>query len=497
VNLQGTFITKGLEVRRKPRGSLLLSAATIAMVCLLNCSDSFAGSAAKRLAIVYLKQIKPYEHLADSIFREFRNEIEVEKFQLVSKTGSGAIKRKLKTFRPSIMLCVGEGAYKVCEELDTAHLILAYNVGLIDKQDPFCVLRYLQPDAKKVVAVLDEGIGRQKSNNLVALARRYDLKIDVRGSKAKSWQGLLLGDAVFLGQGVLAVNVGSTKKKPGTGPVVVVTNRNIELYAKAEQRCVSSLPAIDEIIDISSFDGAGLRDKLDRLKPAAILCIGAGTYKQCKFMEDSSNVWVACCVKSVEDGLSKWGGLSGVSMFIEPRKQTEMLRLLLNKPVNLAVPYDPANTEIFVLKVLMDIKDGIEIEPLPVSSTKFVGRVLEGILKEYEAIWIIPDRTIVVEPVRKYLLEESLRRKRVLVTMMHPYTRAGAVMAVSSTSKDDAALCKKVAELIRWSLNISRTSGRIVFPPVSVSLNMRTIKKLGYELPESILNKADFVFGTD
>ena len=104
---------------------------------------------------------------------------------------------------------------------------------------------------------------------------------------------------------------------------------------------------------------------------------------------------------------------------------------------------------------------------------------------------------MVVEPVKKYLLEESLQRKKVLVTMMHPYTRAGAVMAVSSAGKDDAALCKKVAELVRWSLSSSKVSGRIISPPVSVSLNMRTIKRLGYKSPESVLSKADFVFGMD
>ena len=52
-------------------------------------------------------------------------------------------------------------------------------------------------------------------------------------------------------------------------------------------------------------------------------------------------------------------------------------------------------------------------------------------------------------PIKRLFLEESIRRKKILVSMMHPYTKAGAMMAVSSVSKDDDQLCREMVALIK------------------------------------------------
>jgi ABC-type uncharacterized transport system substrate-binding protein len=165
--------------------------------------------------------------------------------------------------------------------------------------------------------------------------------------------------------------------------------------------------------------------------------------------------------------------------------------------MTLAVPYDPENTELLVAKAVLEEQDKITVIPLPACDSSQASKRITKALDTYDGIWVIPDKTISVAPIQKFLLEESLRRKKILVAMMHPYTKRGAMMAVSSVGKNNDALCEKIVTLINERLNKPDSVGCIVPPSVSISLNARTIKKLNYKLPRSLLARAESVFGQE
>ncbi len=461
----------------------------------LGVASSFARAGDKRLAIVYLGQIKPYQSLSDEIADNLRGRLDIQMFELNRKSGGRELAGRLKSFAPDVVVCIGGKAYEVCSRLDIAPVILAYNTELINEQDPFCILRYLQPAAKKIIAVVDRNLDRQRRELLTALAKRYGFSLSINKTGFCSQDELLRGDAVFLSGGVLIINSGRNRAS-GNGSFVVVTDRNCSTYRQLEQQCLSGLAKADEIIDLGNYTESMLRARLQKTKPAVIICIGAGAYQRCRFMGNKCTVSVALRTKSTDD-MGHWGSLSGVNMFIEPAEQTRILSLLVDKPLKLALPYNPENTELFVLKSLLSINNGIELIPLPVCSAKDVGWILEKALREYDGVWVIPDRTVSVGPVRKMLLKESLRRKKLLVSMMHPYSKAGAAVAVSSTAKDNSVLRDKVVELIKAVLNRPTAAGKIVSSPVYISLNIRTLKKLNYKVPESLLSRAEYVFGKD
>ena len=70
-------------------------------------------------------------------------------------------------------------------------------------------------------------------------------------------------------------------------------------------------------------------------------------------------------------------------------------------------------------------------------------------------------------------------------------------MAVSSVDENESKLCDKMVGLINERLNQPNCTGKIVSSPVFISLNLRTIKKLNYKAPESLLDKAEFLFGKE
>lgn len=473
-------------------------AVAVTVVLSASSSSALAGAVKQRVAIVHLKGIKPYQSVNNAISRRLYNEAEVETFRADNRTSVRQIEQELKNFGPAVIVCIGSMAYQLCSTLDIAPVVLAYNTELLIEQNPFCILQYLRPSAKSIVAVVDENRSNLQCEPLITLAGRYNLNLSVRKIGSCSWKELLYGnDSILLERGVLIVNL-STKRRPSrNGYVVAVVDRDVEVYRQLEQCCISGLPAIDEIIDLSVSGEDVLREKLITANPAAVICIGANSYQHCKFMQDNCEVLVALKTQSIDSDVSRWGAVSGVSMFIEPKAQIEALSLLTKEPVTLAVPYDPKNSELLVLKALSEAQGDITFVALPVSAAARVSKVVAKALDDYDGIWVIPDRTISVAPIQKLLLEETLQERKMLVAMMHPYTKRGAAMAVSSTGEDDAGLCDRIVELINERLNCEECAGRIVPPPVSISLNIRTLKRLNYEVPQSLLERAEFIFGND
>lgn len=482
---------------KNTEGSILIVVLTT-FVTFAGLQSCLAASETGRLAIVHLKDIKPYRNLSDGIIRRLAGKLQIKTFELDNKVSNKEVSRALRNFNPDVIACLGHIAHEFCDGLDIAPIVLAYDTKLLAKQNPFCVLEYLQPRAKTVVAVVDKGVTDRQGDFLVALAGRYDLRLSVKKVKPPSWEELLSGkDAILLGQGALVIDIGSKNVFFRNESVIAVVDRSIAAYRRLAQQCLRELPKIDEVIDLSNArSDAELRQKLKKSKPATIVCIGANSYQRCKFMQRNCRILIALKTEPVKNLSKESNVLSGVNMFTEPREQLQALSSLVKGPLKLVIPYNPENTELVVLKALLDARD-IELVALPISNSRDASKALTKAFRNYDGVWVISDRTISVTPVQRFALEESLRRKKILVAMMHPYTRGGAAMAVSSVGKNDNALCDTMVELINEYLHQPNTAGRVASPPVSISLNVRTIKKLNYKVPQSLLKRADFVFGKE
>ena len=486
-----------MKFEKRDRKAAVTSTVTIILALFALSPGVLADPAKQRLAIVYTERVRPYETLKNGILQRLGNKLMIRTFALSDKVETRVVEKDLVDFAPAVTVSIGNRSSGFCNVLDIAPVISAYDTRLLDKQNPFCILQHLQPAAKKVTAVVDKNITDRQSDFLVRLAAGYGLDLSVRKTKPERWRELLFdSDAIVFGWGASIINVGSKNGPSRNGPVVAVVDRSIDAYRQLEQHCIQQLPRIDKTIDLHLLKDSRLRRKLTKTAPTAIVCIGANSYRSCRFMQNKCRVSIVLKTKPITGDASRWGNLSGVSMFVEPKAQTEALSLLVKEPLTLAVPYDPENTELLVLKALLDIQNSITLIPLPVSDSSQASKLITRAFHDYDGIWAIPDQSISVTPIRGLLLEESLQRKKILVAMMHPYAKRGAAMSVSSVGREDALL-RKVVELINERLSRPGCAGRVVSPPVSISLNVRTIKGLNYEVPASLLERAEFVFGKE
>lgn len=462
------------------------------------CSEPCVAATAKtRVAIVHLKGIKPYQQLSQSIARTLGSKPQLKTFELSNQPNDKTTETNLKNFNADVVVCIGHKAHKFCDSLeDIGPVVSVYDTTLLANLNPFHTLQYLQPEAKRVVAVIDKNASGAYGASLTKVAKRFGLNLSIAQANPDSWRKLYAaGDAIVLDGGVLIFKADSDGTMAENAPVIAVFDGSVKAYKELQQDCIRQLPAIDKIIDISRAENDNLADELANSKDALILCIGANSYQRCKMIQPGRPGLIVIRTESMTGDINRWGDDSGVSMFIEPHEQIEALGLLAKKPLRMALPYNPENSEMLVLKTLLCRRNDITVVPLPAGDSGRASRVITKAFSDYDGIWVIPDKTISIAPIQKFLLEESLKQKKILVTMMHPYTKRGAMMSVSGVSKDNLALCRRIAELINERLNGSNTAGRIVSSPPSISLNMRTIEKLKFKVPDLLLNRAEDVYG--
>jgi len=485
-----------MKYRKQYSRYVLVALMVLVVIMSVGLPSAPAGSTKHRLAIVYTGRIKPYENLRDVIVEQFGDKLELKKFQINSTSDILNIENGLKNFEPAVIVAIGNMASEYCSSLNIAPVVLAYDTKLISRQNPFCVVKYLNPKAKKLVAIVDEEMAPSQREFLISLAGGYGLALEVKNAKPDIQDELLCdNDTVFLSQGILIINVNSEYKAPQGNCVIAVVDRSVESYKLLEKRCLSGLPNIEQVIDISELKGRDLRNILKKSNPSAIICVGSNSYKNCKFMQDSCRLSIVLKTKPVDADISRWGKLSGVNMFIDPEEQIVLLTELVKEKLKLAILYDPQNSEEVILKILLVPQDDIEFIALPVSNSNRVSDAITGAFSDYDGIWLIPDAVVSIAPIQNLLLEESLRREKILVTMMHPYTKAGALMSVSSVDENELDLCRRMAGLINERLDNPNCAGRVVSSPVYISINLRTAKNLKCEVSKSLLNRAEFVFG--
>lgn len=486
-----------MKYRERYTGGALITIMVMVVVMSASFPVAPADSTKHRLAIIYAKGIRPYKNLRDDIVEQLSRKLEIKTFKITKNTVEmKTIASDIKNFKPAVIVSIGNVSSGYCNNLNIAPVISAYDTKLLNRQNPFGIVKYLRPETKKLVAIVDKDMAERQREFLVSLAGAYGFELNVKDIKPNFRDELFSNnDTFFISHGILIVNVNSKHKAPRGNSVIAVVDRSVETYKLLEERCLLELPKIDRIIDIGALKNSEFRKKLKNAKPSAIICIGSDSYKNCRFIQNKCRLFVALKAKPVNSSISRWGMLSGVNMFIEPAEQIESLTRLVKKAMKLAILYDPQNSEELILKILLVPQDDIEFVPLPISNPNQANAAITRAFDDYDGIWVIPDPVISTAPIQRLLLEESLKREKILITMMHPYTKAGALMSVSSIGGNARDLGRKISGLIDERLNNPDCAGRIVPSSAFISLNLRTIKKLKYTVPKSLLNRAEFVFG--
>jgi putative ABC transport system substrate-binding protein len=107
-----------------------------------------------------------------------------------------------------------------------------------------------------------------------------------------------------------------------------------------------------------------------------------------------------------------------------------------------------------------------------------------------DALWIVPDETVLSQAVVQEMLLFSYRRKIPLLGVSDRHAQMGALFALSFASGEDIGRqAGELAQAIlggRAAADVPSTNARKLF----LTVNLKAAQKLGLEVPPAILGRA-------
>lgn len=181
--------------------------------------------------------------------------------------------------------------------------------------------------------------------------------------------------------------------------------------------------------------------------------------------------------------------ITGASMNV-PVDQT--IRLFKRLGIQrVGIIFDPSKTGYLVRRASsVGQKEGIQLITKEIHSSKEAIQALNSLKGQIDALWILPDETILDQRVLRGMLLFSYRQKVPVVGLSERQAKMGAVLSLRFGSSEDIG--RQAAELANHIL-AGKTAAEIPFTTarlVKLIVNLKAAQKLGMEIPESVLEMA-------
>ncbi len=181
--------------------------------------------------------------------------------------------------------------------------------------------------------------------------------------------------------------------------------------------------------------------------------------------------------------------LCGIPLNIPIQEQLKIIAAGIPNAKRIGLLYDPAhNEEFFKNAANFASMRGMKILPLKVDGRKEIPSLLKNYLTDMDALWLIPDRTVISESIVRYVIKEAFIKKVPTIGYNRFFYESGALMAFIFNYQElgEQAAQKVLAVLSGRTCNDSA-------PVFQVWINKRVAEKLERKVSETI--SPPFVFG--
>lgn len=186
--------------------------------------------------------------------------------------------------------------------------------------------------------------------------------------------------------------------------------------------------------------------------------------------------------------------MTGTLLEIPVERQLKLIRSFLPNAKHLGTLYDPK-------KNAARVKEGeqqgglqsFNTRGFPVESEKDVPQQLRNLLASNDALWLMPDSTVLTNESIGFILEEALARRIPVIGFSPELTRLGALLSFSVTYGEVGV------ETGRFAKRLLDGERQLPLKPipierVKITVNMKTARFLGIEFPNDVSHLIDELY---
>jgi len=263
--------------------------------------------------------------------------------------------------------------------------------------------------------------------------------------------------------------------------VIVIQSQPIAAYNEAikgfEESCKRNNVSIAGVYDLKGDidEGKGVIKNIkdNKQKPDLILAVGILATTLVK--EQFTNIPIIFCMVINHERFNLEGSnITGISSEASIRDQFGILKELLGTGKNVGVIYDPKETGGIISEaVSIAGKSNFNLVKTEVTSGDQVASALKNMVNKIDALWIVPDGTVVTKESLEIILKMSLKHRLPVFCTSSAIVRAGALVSISPDYRQTGI---QAAQLARTLLNNSTVISLGVKQPdkLKVTLNTQT-----------------------
>lgn len=186
--------------------------------------------------------------------------------------------------------------------------------------------------------------------------------------------------------------------------------------------------------------------------------------------------------------------MTGTLLEIPIERQLKLIRSFLPAKHRLGTLYDPQKSGVKVKEAEHQANSNpFETQGFPVESEKDVPQQLRALLAASDALWLMPDSTVLTNESIGFILETSLARGVPVIGFSPELTRLGALVSISVTYGE---VGRETGLLAKHILDGER---RLPLKPVpidrlKITVNMKTARFLGIEFPKDVSHLIDEIY---
>jgi putative ABC transport system substrate-binding protein len=279
--------------------------------------------------------------------------------------------------------------------------------------------------------------------------------------------------------------------------VVILRSSDIAAYNQAIGGFKAALPGG---IALSEYDlqgdlekGRKLARKIRASDPALVFAVGLKAAKAAQLEIVDIPVVYSMVLDPVKYGLNQ-PNMTGILLEVPLERQLATMRTLLPHLKHIGTLYDPSKTAALIEEARRLLKpNGNEFVPVQVSSERDVPGALRALLPTIGALWLVPDSTVLTDESLRFILNAALEQHVPVIGFSREFARSGALLCLSVNYGDVGRQAGQLARKLldgQFSLPM-----RPLHPDrIETSINLKTAKFLGIDIPKDFESKADEVY---
>jgi putative tryptophan/tyrosine transport system substrate-binding protein len=183
--------------------------------------------------------------------------------------------------------------------------------------------------------------------------------------------------------------------------------------------------------------------------------------------------------------------MTGTLLEVPLDRQLKIMRTFLPTLRRLGTLYDPTKTSSRVKNAEKQAANfDFQLKGVPVESEKDVPQQLRALLAEIDALWLVPDSTVLTNESIRFILESALGHQIPVIGFSPEFTRLGSLLSMSVNYGD---VGRETGLLATRILN---GNGLLPLNPVpieriKITVNLKTAKFLGITFPKELTSLID------